>query len=66
MLSPPPSPPLSPQRLDLPEHASRHIGLTFTPGDRRPAGPEPLDVLVFVNDEEDKNEECFRVRVYIL
>ena len=23
------------------------------------------DVLVFINDEEDRNEECYRVRVHV-
>ena len=34
------------------------MGLTF---DARAATPGIVDSLVFVNDEEDKTEECFKV-----
>lgn len=52
----------TPPRLQLPAGATRPIGLTF---DARAATTGLLDVLVFVNDEEDKTEECFKVRVRI-
>jgi nephrocystin-4 len=48
------------------------MGLTFEPaeawaslaGRRAPSeGGEPVEVLVFINDEEDATEECFRIRV---
>jgi nephrocystin-4 len=29
------------------------------------ASPGMKDVLVFINDEEDRNEECYRIRVHV-
>lgn len=52
----------TPQRLSLPAGATRPLGMTF---DARAATTGILDVLVFVNDEEDKTEECFKCRVRI-
>ncbi len=52
----------TPQRLQMPAGATLPLGLTF---DGRAATTGILDVLVFVNDEEDKTEECFKVRVRI-
>lgn len=54
---------IKPERLDLPGSAKRPVGLTFD-GRASPASTE--DVLIFINDEDDKNEECFRVRVRVL
>ena len=61
-----------PEKLELPANGSRPMGLTFEPaeawaslaGRRAPSeGGEPVEVLVFINDEEDATEECFRIRV---
>jgi len=60
-----------PERLDLPPHGSKHVGLTFAAPDHRVAAAAAaldgaaVEVLVFINDDEDKNEECFRIRVDI-
>jgi hypothetical protein len=52
----------TPPRLQMPAGATRPVGLTF---DARAATPGILDVLMFVNDEDDKTEECLKVRVRI-
>ena len=60
-----------PDRLDLPAGGSRPMGLTFEPAEdweraTRGAGGVrggPAEVLVFINDEDDATEECFRIRV---
>jgi len=54
-----------PERLQLPAGATRPVGLTFAAGEDwgSLARKDPIDVLVFVNDQEDTNEETFRVRV---
>lgn len=52
----------TPQRMQLPAGATRPLGLTF---DGRAATTGVLDVLVFVNDEEDRTEECFKVRMLL-
>ena len=59
-----------PERLDLPANGSKPMGLTFEPAENwaaasRGAGGtgQAVEVLVFINDEEDATEECFRVRV---
>ncbi|GFH23924.1 uncharacterized protein HaLaN_21619, partial [Haematococcus lacustris] len=52
----------TPTRLQMPGGATRPVGMTF---DARAATVGIIDVLVFVNDEEDRTEECFRVRVRI-
>jgi nephrocystin-4 len=52
-----------PSRLELPSGSRRPVGLTFD-GRGAPTGSE--DVLIFVNDEEDKNEECFKIRLKIV
>ena len=58
-----------PERLDLDAQGTRPMGLTFEPAEEweramRAAGETgPAEVLVFINDEEDKTEECFRIRV---
>ena len=59
-----------PERLDLPANGSRPMGLTFEPAEEWAVAAKggggangPTDVLVFINDEEDATEECFRVRV---
>jgi hypothetical protein len=47
------------------------VGLTFAAPDHRVAAAAAaldgaaVEVLVFINDDEDKNEECFRIRVDI-
>ena len=43
--------------LELEGGASQAIGLRFSPVTQ----PGIAEVLVFINDEEDKNEETFRV-----
>ena len=43
--------------LELEGGASQAIGLRFSPVTQ----PGLSDVLVFINDEEDKNEETFRI-----
>jgi len=52
-----------PDRLDLPAGARRAIGLTF---DGREAATGSQDVLIFINDEDDKNEECFKVKIRVV
>ena len=58
-----------PERLDLDAQGTRPMGLTFEPAEEweramRAAGETgPAEVMVFINDEEDKTEECFRIRV---
>jgi len=56
-----------PDRLDLPANGSRPMGLTFEPAEAWAAvtrgGGGAAEVLVFINDEEDATEECFRIRV---
>ncbi|KAF5838521.1 hypothetical protein DUNSADRAFT_2719 [Dunaliella salina] len=53
----------TPTRLQLPGGATRPLGLTF---DTRVATTGILDVLVFVNDEEERTEQCFKIwtRIY--
>lgn len=52
----------TPPRLQLPAGATRPLGITF---DARAASPGTIDVLVFVNDDEDKTEECFKIRARV-
>lgn len=52
----------TPPRLQLPAGATRPVGITF---DARAATTGIVDVLVFVNDEEDKTEECFKIRARV-
>lgn len=52
-----------PEHLELPGGAKRPVGLTF---DGRGAATGPEDVLVFINDEDDKNEECFKIKLRIV
>lgn len=60
-----------PDSLHLPAGGSRPMGLTFEPAEdweraTRGAGGVrggPAEVLVFINDEDDATEECFRIRV---
>ena len=62
-----------PERLDLPAGGSRPMGLTFEPAEEwhaaaaaaRGGAEGVVDVLVFINDEEDATEECFRIRVRV-
>jgi hypothetical protein len=40
------------------------VGLTFDIGTAPAASlPRRLEVLVFINDEDEKTEECFRIQV---
>jgi|TARA_B110000444_G_scaffold176839_1_gene165468 nephrocystin-4 len=44
------------------------MGLTFEPAEdwvraQRGTKGGPAEVLVFINDEDDATEECFRIRV---
>jgi nephrocystin-4 len=57
-----------PDKLDLPAGGSRPMGLTFEPAEdwvraQRGTKGGPAEVLVFINDEDDATEECFRIRV---
>ncbi|KAG2438730.1 hypothetical protein HXX76_005275 [Chlamydomonas incerta] len=52
----------TPPRLQMPAGATRPVGLTF---DARAATPGIVDALMFVNDDEDKTEECLKIRVRI-
>ncbi|GLC73822.1 hypothetical protein PLESTF_001424700 [Pleodorina starrii] len=52
----------TPPRLQMPAGATRPVGLTF---DARAATAGIVDALVFVNDDEDKTEECLKIRVRI-
>ncbi|KXZ51260.1 hypothetical protein GPECTOR_13g747 [Gonium pectorale] len=52
----------TPPRLQMPAGATRPVGLTF---DARAATTGIVDVLMFVNDDEDKTEECLKIRVRI-
>jgi nephrocystin-4 len=45
-------------RLDMAGGEESAIGLRFVPSTHR----QVVDVMVFINDEEDKNEETFCVR----
>ena len=65
----PPSPPqphllkFSQPSLTLPAGESRYIGLQFAPlPNGKPSGGETR-LMVFVNNEEDKNEECMEISV---
>ena len=54
--------------LHVPPHEQRYIGLQFAPlhGESR-ANAEAqgsTTVLVFVNNEDDKNEECMEITIY--
>ena len=52
------------QSLPIPAGGTRYIGLQFAPiagGAAVSAGE--TRVLVFVNNEEDKNEECMQINV---
>ncbi|KAK3261699.1 hypothetical protein CYMTET_29407 [Cymbomonas tetramitiformis] len=54
-----------PERLDIAENATARVGLSFEVADRQVTKfANYMEVLVFINDEEDKNEECFRIRVH--
>jgi nephrocystin-4 len=52
--------------------ATRFFGMTFEPSDlwtlgeakTEPSPRAPTEVTVFINDEQDATEECFRVRVF--
>ena len=66
-----------PETLELGANASKPMGLTFEPAEAwakaasaeaklegaGEGGGKCANVLVFINDEEDATEECFRVRV---
>ncbi|GIL84279.1 hypothetical protein Vretimale_15928 [Volvox reticuliferus] len=52
----------TPPRLQMPAGATRPVGITF---DARAATAGIVDALVFVNDDEDKTEECLKIRVRI-
>ncbi|GFR44041.1 hypothetical protein Agub_g5201 [Astrephomene gubernaculifera] len=52
----------TPPRLQMPAGATRPVGLTF---DARAATAGIVDALVFINDDEDKTEECMKIRVRI-
>jgi nephrocystin-4 len=52
----------TPPKMELPPSATRPIGVIL---DGRRARPGTVDVLVFVNDEDDKSEECFKIRVRV-
>ena len=64
--SPSPQPHLlkfSQPSLTLPAGESRYIGLQFAPlPNGKPSGGETR-LMVFVNNEEDKNEECMEISV---
>ena len=47
-------------RVEIPPHASAFIRLWFVP-----AEPTNADVLVFINNESEQNEECLLVRVRV-
>ena len=47
-------------RVEIPPHASAFVRLWFAP-----AEPTSADVLVFINNESDQNEECLLVRVRV-
>jgi nephrocystin-4 len=50
------------QTLSIPARSSRYIGLHFVP--QPPAVTDgDTRVLIFVNNEEDKNEECMEIQV---
>ncbi len=51
-----------PATLELPPGATKPLGLVF---DARQAAPGVVDVLLFINDEDDRNEECWSIRVLI-
>ena len=46
--------------LDIPGQEDRNLGIQI---DTRQASAGVTDVLVFVNDEEERNEDCFKIRV---
>jgi hypothetical protein len=53
----------SQQTLTLPAGESRYIGLQFVPLPHGKPSAGETRLLVFVNNEEDKNEECMEISV---
>ncbi|GMH42847.1 hypothetical protein BSKO_10766 [Bryopsis sp. KO-2023] len=49
-----------PQRLDLPARGVGFVGLEF---DSKGARSGQKEALLFVNDDDDKSEECYKIRV---
>lgn len=58
-------PPLRPPQ----PHAARAVGVTLEGGEEWGAAAQKAqhaEVLVFVNDDTDTNEECFRLRIHFI
>lgn len=53
-----------PTTLELPPRATRPLALLFD--GRAAQGAAALQVLVFVNDEQDREEECMEVAVTVV
>ena len=48
--------------VSIPALEQRNLGLQVNSAH---TGVGMKDVLVFINDEEDRNEECYRIRVHV-
>ena len=49
--------------LAVPAGEVRYIGLRFLPPTGADALPSTVKIFVFVNNDEDKNEECMEITV---
>ena len=45
----------------IPSHETRYVGLHFSPLPTGAPSEGDTKVLVFVNNEDDKNEECMEI-----
>lgn len=48
--------------LEVPAEDQRNIGIQVNSTGQSPG---MKDVLIFINDEENRNEECYKVRVHV-
>jgi nephrocystin-4 len=48
--------------LDIPAQGQRNIGIQVC---SQYEAPGIKDVLIFINDEDNRNEECYKVRVHV-
>lgn len=50
------------RELEVPAEDQRNIGIQVNSTDESPG---MKDVLIFINDEDNRNEECYKVRVHV-
>jgi nephrocystin-4 len=53
---------LTHHEFDVPALAHRNIGIQVN---SKCEGPGMKEVLLFINDEENRNEECYKIRVHV-